>query len=194
MGLVLLLGGTRSGKSRLAVRLAGAAGGPVVVIATGEPRDDEMLARIRRHRAERPADWATVEEPIDLARALTSAPDEATVLLDCLTLWVSNLMELGLTDPEIEGRARTAAALAAGRRAPTVVVSNEVGSGIVPVSQVARRYADLLGQVNAIWAEAAERTVLCVAGRIVRLDDPSTVVDLLFGRSEGPADGGRDDG
>ena len=80
MGFVLLLGGTRSGKSRLAVRLAGAAGGPVVVIATGEPRDEEMAERIRRHRAERPAGWATLEEPVDLERALRTVPEEATVL------------------------------------------------------------------------------------------------------------------
>jgi adenosyl cobinamide kinase/adenosyl cobinamide phosphate guanylyltransferase len=182
MGLVLLLGGARSGKSRLAVRLASAWGGAVVVIATAEPRDGEMAERIRRHRAERPPEWETVEEPVDLEGALAGVPEEAGVLLDCLTLWVSNLMERGLSDADIEDRARKAAELAASRRAETVAVTNEVGAGMVPANALARRYIDVLGRVNAIWAEAAERALLVAAGRAVRLSDPDQVIG-------GPLDG-----
>jgi len=182
MGLVLLLGGARSGKSRLAVRLASAWSGRVVVIATAEAGDEEMAERIRRHRAERAPEWETVEEPVDLEGALAGVPQQAGVLLDCLTLWVSNLMERGLSDADIEDRARKVAALAASRRAETVAVSNEVGAGIVPVNALARRYTDILGRVNVIWAEAAESAVLVVAGRAVRLSDPDEVMG-------GPLDG-----
>jgi adenosyl cobinamide kinase/adenosyl cobinamide phosphate guanylyltransferase len=172
MPLTLLLGGARSGKSALAVRLAASWAGPVVVVVTGEARDAEMAERIRRHRAERPAAWRTVEAPRELGPALAEAPPDALVLLDCLTLWVANLIEQGLTDEQVERRARSAAATAADRSAPTVAVSNEVGAGIVPADPLARRYRDLLGQVNAIWAGAAGQALLLVAGRAVPLVDP----------------------
>jgi adenosylcobinamide kinase/adenosylcobinamide-phosphate guanylyltransferase len=172
MPLTLLLGGARSGKSALAQRLAGRWDGPVTVVVTGEARDAEMAERIRRHRAGRPAGWRTVEEPLELEAALAGAPEDACVLLDCLTLWVSNVMDKGLTDGQVEERARSAAAAAADRAAPTVAVSNEVGAGIVPADALTRRYRDLLGQVNAIWAAAADQALLLVAGRAVALVDP----------------------
>lgn len=175
MSLTLLLGGARSGKSRLAVRMAAGWAGRVVVIATGEPRDDEMAERIRRHRADRPPAWTTLEEPVDLEGVLTGV-QEASVLVDCLTLWVSNLMERGFADVEIEERAGKAASLVATRESPSVVITNEVGSGIVPTDDLARRFADVLGRVNSIWAEAADRVLLVVAGRVVPLSDPA---DLL---------------
>ena len=181
MPLTFLLGGARSGKSGLAARLAAAGDREVVVIATGEARDEEMAERIRRHRSERPPEWGTVEEPLDLEGALASVPEEACALVDCLTLWVSNLMEQGLSDPEIEDRARNTAALAASRGTTTVVVTNEVGSGVIPVSALGRRFADLLGRVNAIWAEAADRALLVVAGRVLLLDRPGAVVGALGG-------------
>jgi adenosyl cobinamide kinase/adenosyl cobinamide phosphate guanylyltransferase len=149
--------------------------GRVVVIATGEPRDEEMAERIRRHRADRPPAWTTLEEPVDLEGVLTGV-QEASVLVDCLTLWVSNLMERGFADVEIEERAGKAASLVATRESPSVVITNEVGSGIVPTDDVARRFADVLGRVNSIWAEAADRVLLVVAGRVVPLSDPA---DLL---------------
>jgi adenosyl cobinamide kinase/adenosyl cobinamide phosphate guanylyltransferase len=175
MSLTLLLGGARSGKSRLAVRMAAGWAGRVVVIATGEPRDEEMAERIRRHRADRPPAWTTLEEPVDLEGVLTGV-QEASVLVDCLTLWVSNLMERGFADVEIEERAGKAASLVATKESPSVVITNEVGSGIVPTDDVARRFADVLGRVNSIWAEAADRVLLVVAGRVVPLSDPA---DLL---------------
>lgn len=179
MALTLLLGGARSGKSALAERLAARFDGPVAVVATAEARDAEMAERIRRHRAARPAGWQTIEEPLDLEAALARAPGGALVLLDCLTLWVANLIEQqGLTDEQLGRRARSAAAVAAARAAPTVVVSNEVGAGIVPADPLSRRYRDLLGQVNAVWAAAADQALLLVAGRAVPLLDPLAVLGL----------------
>ena len=176
MAMTLLLGGARSGKSALAERLAARWDGPVTVVVTAQARDAEMAERIRRHRAQRPAGWQTIEEPLDLEAALAKAPAEAQVLLDCLTLWVSNLLERGLTDEQVGQLARSAAAAAAARAAPTVVVSNEVGSGIVPADPLSRRYRDLLGQVNAAWAAAAGQALLLVAGRAVPLADPLEVL------------------
>ena len=178
MALTLLLGGARSGKSALAARAAGAWAGPVEVVVTAEARDAEMAARIERHRAERPAGWRTVEAPRELEAALRDADPGALVVVDCLTLWVSNLMELGLDDRRVGELARSAAALAAARPAPTVAVSNEVGAGIVPADALSRRYRDLLGQVNAVWAAAADQALLLVAGRAVPLLDPLAVLGL----------------
>jgi adenosylcobinamide kinase / adenosylcobinamide-phosphate guanylyltransferase len=113
MALTLLVGGARSGKSALAVRLAGRWDGPVTVVVTGEARDAEMTERIRRHRAGRPGHWRTVEAPREVEAALAGAPADAFVVLDCLTLWVSNLIERGLDDGEVDELARSAAATAA---------------------------------------------------------------------------------
>jgi adenosyl cobinamide kinase/adenosyl cobinamide phosphate guanylyltransferase len=126
-----------------------------------------MRDRILQHQRSRSDHWQVVEEPIDLETALEGVHPDSLVIVDCLTLWVSNLIELGLDDTEIQGRARGAAALAAARRPTTVVVSNEVGSGIVPLNELARRYRDLLGRVNALWADAADRVLLAVAGGVV---------------------------
>jgi len=176
MALTVLLGGARSGKSALAARLAGSWAGPVTVVVTGQAGDAEMAERIERHRAERPRSWRTVEAPRELEPALTAAPDGGFVIVDCLTLWVSNLMGQGLAAGQVEQRARAAAAVAAARSGPTVAVSNEVGAGIVPAEAVARRYRDLLGQVNTIWAAAADQALLLVAGRAIPLLDPMTVL------------------
>ena len=161
MSLVFLLGGARSGKSALAVRLASASGAPVVFVATGEARDEEMRERIARHRAERPREWTTVEEPLELRAAIASAPAEACVVVDCLSLWVANLLEQG-REPE------PAVPL---RDGPTIAVSNEVGLGIVPATPLGRAYRDVLGRVNAAWAAAADEAYLVVAGKALRLGD-----------------------
>ena len=175
MSLVLLTGGARSGKSRLATQLGARRSGPVVVIATGEALDEEMAERIQRHRAERPPEWTTVEEPLELERAITGAPDDAFVIVDCLSLWVANLMGREVPGDEIIARAAEAASLAARRPAGTVVVTNEVGSAIVPDNVLARRYRDLLGVVNAAWGSAAARVGLVVAGRLLPLSSPEEV-------------------
>ena len=160
MTLVLLLGGARSGKSKLALDLARRAGAPVVFIATGTAGDEEMAARIEAHKNERPGDWTTIEEPVELERALRSVPAGTTAIVDCLTLWVSNVLD-------VDGD--SAARLAAARDGLTIAVSNEVGLGIVPDNALARRYRDALGRVNATWADAADEVYLVVAGKRLRL-------------------------
>ena len=173
--LRLLIGGARSGKSSLAVRLATAQSGPVIFIATAEPGDAEMATRIAVHQAERPAGWTTVEEPIDLNRALSAGPADATVIVDCLTLWIANLLDRDLSHDRILDLARSAAATAAARPGLVVAITNEVGGGIVPDNPLARRYRDLLGDANRIWAERAAETFLVVAGRLVPTLDPAAL-------------------
>jgi adenosylcobyric acid synthase len=163
-GLTFLLGGARSGKSALAAELAG--DGPVTFVATGTAGDEEMAERIALHRAERPAGWITVEEPVALRDAVASA--EGTVVVDCLSLWVANLFEAGWADADVEAEAAETARVATGRR--TIAVSNEVGLGVVPATPLGRRYRDVLGRVNASWADAAEDAYLVVAGRALRLE------------------------
>lgn len=170
MALTLLLGGARSGKSALAVRRAAASGAHVVFLATAEERDAEMAERIARHRADRPESWETVEAPVDVAAPLRAAPARATVVVDCLSLWVSNLLEQGWRDEDVEAGAAEGARLAAARPGLTLAVSNEVGMGIVPAHDLGRRYRDLLGRVNAAWAAAAAEAFLVVAGRQLRLE------------------------
>ena len=174
MPLTMLLGGARSGKSRWAVRLAVQTSQPVTLVATAEARDTEMAERISRHRQQRPTGWTTVEQPRLLGDALRDIDHDRTVIVDCLTLWVSNLLEQGLTDREVRDRAREAATLAAHHAGEVIGVSNEVGSGVVPMTELGRRYQDLLGEVNAIWVEHAARAALVVAGRLVWLPDAST--------------------
>ena len=171
MGLTMLLGGARSGKSALSSRLARASGLPVVVVVTGEARDEEMAERIRGHRAARPADWVTVETPRAVLDAVRDADAGAFVLLDCLTLWVSNTIEAGLDDDAIVDEAREIASTLAEREAPSVVVTNEVGLGIVPMHELARRYRDTLGRVNAAFVDGAERAFFVVAGKGLTLED-----------------------
>lgn len=171
--LTLLLGGARSGKSALAVELGRRHRGPVTFLATCPALDEDLATRIVRHRSERPP-WPTIEEPYDLAGALGRCGEDDLVIVDCLTLWVSNLSLRGDDDDAIEGLAGAAAEVAATRTGPTVTVSNEVGLGLHPDSALGRRYRDLLGRVNQIWAARAGTTLLLVAGRAVRLDDPWT--------------------
>mgnify|MGYP000055863939 CR=1 FL=1 len=170
MGLTMLLGGARSGKSSLAVAMARSWSGHVSVVATAQAGDAEMESRIRRHRDERPWDWTVIEEPLLLPEAMASVNDPSLLIIDCLTLWVSNLVGSGMSDESILELAARTASLAAERDAPVIVVSNEVGSGIVPVNELARRYRDLLGSVNAVWASSADDTFLVVAGRLLRLE------------------------
>jgi adenosyl cobinamide kinase/adenosyl cobinamide phosphate guanylyltransferase len=175
--LTFLTGGARSGKSSLAVRLAAASGLPVVFLATARPEgDDEWHARLARHRAERPGAWSTIEEPVDLAGAIAAADTQAALVVDCLTLWVTNVVQAGMVDDEVEALSRKACTAIVARQAPTFVVSNEVGSSIVPVDPAVRRYRDLLGRVNAMFASSADRAYLTVAGRMLPLLDPDDVV------------------
>lgn len=169
MSLTFLLGGARSGKSARAIELAREWAGPVTVIATGQPRDMEMVERIRLHRAARPDGWTTVEEPLDLGGAIERVPPESALIVDCLSLWVANRLELGDAEATIEDEGEAAATLAAARAALTIAVSNEVGLGIVPRTALGRRYRDVLGRVNGAWAAAANQAALVVAGRTLPL-------------------------
>jgi adenosyl cobinamide kinase/adenosyl cobinamide phosphate guanylyltransferase len=166
---VFLIGGARSGKSSLAVKLAHRSLAEVIVVVTGTPSDPEMAERIRRHKAERPVAWRVLEAPIDLTGALTHAEEKSYLILDCLTLWVSNLMAEGRNEPEIVNAAKEISGALAQRAGDGVVVTNEVGSGIVPMTAIARTYRDMLGRVNAVFAEAAARSLFVVAGRTVEL-------------------------
>ena len=163
---MLVLGGARSGKSRHAEALVTALPPPWFYIATGEPRDNEMAARIAEHRARRGTQWQTVEAPRDLAGVLAATPAGAAVLVDCLTLWLSNVMLAGAdVDGEIARLERTLA----GRGGHTVLVANEVGLGIVPDNALARRFRDAAGRLNQRLAAAADRVVLLVAGVPVKV-------------------------
>jgi adenosyl cobinamide kinase/adenosyl cobinamide phosphate guanylyltransferase len=171
--LTFLVGGARSGKSALAEQLGRAHRGAVTYVATCPriPDDDELAGRIERHRADRPTDWATVEEQTALADAIRSAA-EAMVIVDCLTTWIGNLMHHGWGVDRVIAESADALAAAVERTSPTVVVSNEVGLGIVPIDRSTREYRDLLGQVNHMWATAADRALFLVAGRALALHDP----------------------
>jgi adenosyl cobinamide kinase/adenosyl cobinamide phosphate guanylyltransferase len=129
-----------------------------------------MAARIDRHRESRPGDWPTVEAPIDLCAAIHSAPEGDFVVVDCLTLWVSNLLGAGRSADEVTALALDAAQEMSPRLG--VVVSNEVGLGIVPANALGRTYRDVLGAVNRIFADRSERSVLMVAGRALDLKTP----------------------
>lgn len=170
-GLTLLIGGARSGKSDLAVQIGLRHAGPVAFIATAQRFDDDMGRRIKRHQADRP-DWPTLEAPVELGRALNDVAQDHLVIIDCLTLWVSNMMLEEWTDEAVHEYSSATAVVAAARGGPTVVVTNEVGLGIHPANELGRRYRDLLGRVNRIWAEAAETTLFLVAGRAIPLHDP----------------------
>jgi adenosylcobinamide kinase / adenosylcobinamide-phosphate guanylyltransferase len=170
-GLTVLVGGARSGKSDLAVRLGRAWDGPVVFVATAERIDADIDARIERHIVDRPA-WPTIEEPIELKRALGTATTGALVIVDCLTVWVSNLMRAHQTSAEIIENAHDVAACIVDRSGPTIVVTNEVGLGVHPETELGRDYRDTLGWVNAAFVTRAQRALLLVAGRALPLVDP----------------------
>jgi len=164
---VLVLGGVRAGKSAFAVARARAHGGRVAFVATAEAGDEEMAARIARHRAERPPAWRTVEVPVALTSALAALEGEAdVVVVDCLNLWVANLLHKRpeLTDSGLLAEAAQLEAAARRPRFSLILVSNEVGWGIHPETALGRRFRDTLGLVNQAVARAVDEVVLMVAG------------------------------
>ena len=178
-GLWFVTGGARSGKSGYAERLAAATGRAVVYIATMEPLDEELVQRVATHRAARPASWGTVEAPLDPVDALAEADPEHCALLDCLSLWVTNRMGPLGESPTPEDLVRLEGELAAevtrlveaarARSGETIVVTNEVGSGLVPPYPLGRAYRDVLGRVNQQVSAAADRAWLLVSGRALEL-------------------------
>jgi len=178
--IVLITGGARSGKSAHALKLAALHTGRRFFLATAEALDDEMVARIARHKADRSPDLQTIEEPIDLESAIESLNNRADVLvLDCLTLWVSNMMRahgvpgMGVIAQHEIGafliRARSFANALRGARFDSIVVTDEVGAGIVPDNPASRQFRDLLGWTNQKLAEAADEVILMVAGIPLRV-------------------------
>lgn len=169
----LILGGVRSGKSRLAERLAAASGLSVTYIATAVAGDEEMLARIARHRAHRPADWRLVEEPVHLAAALRAhAAADTCLLVDCLTLWLANL----LCSDDTEALAREREALLATLPAlpgTILLVANETNLGVVPADPLSRRFCDEAGCLHQELAALCDRVILTVAGLPHVLKGPS---------------------
>ena len=171
---ILILGGARSGKSAEAVRIARQIqDGPVLFVATAEPGDNEMRLRIEKHRAERPAHWHTLEAPRNVGKAIGRQPQKySTIIVDCITLLVSNLL-VDKPDPyaeavresvdhEVEEIVSAAAGMPSTSR--MIVVSNEVGSGMAPLTPLGRAFRDLVGQANQTLAAASDRAVLMVAG------------------------------
>jgi adenosylcobinamide kinase/adenosylcobinamide-phosphate guanylyltransferase len=192
--LILVLGGARSGKSSFAERLGATSGKRVAFIATATVRDEDMRTRIAHHRASRPATWPTIEEPLDLASALQQAAPRADILLlDCITLWLSNWLartgEVSLDEDPTIGVRLNEEALAEIERLLTIldtlgvdktllVVSNEVGLGIVPMHTLSRTYRDILGRINQRLTQRAERVYLMIAGLAVdikKLDEAATL-------------------
>jgi adenosylcobinamide kinase / adenosylcobinamide-phosphate guanylyltransferase len=167
--LTLVLGGARSGKSRYAEWLIATYPPPWIYVATAEAGDDEMAERIAAHRARRDAAWQTVEAPHELAGALNATPAGAAVLVDCVTLWLSNLLESGL---DIETETGNLQEVLTARAGPTVIVSNEVGLGIVPDNALARRFRDIQGALNQRPAAQAQRVIMMVAGVPVAVKSP----------------------
>ena len=163
---ILVTGGARSGKSALAERLTLAMGSAPVYIATAEAHDDEMAARIAAHRGRRGAAWRTIEAPHDLARALDGTDGAGPRLVDCLTLWLSNLM---LAGSDWRAAAETLVSAIARQAAPLVLVTNEVGAGIVPENALARAFRDAAGDLNQTVAATVDEVHLTVAGLPLRL-------------------------
>jgi adenosylcobinamide kinase / adenosylcobinamide-phosphate guanylyltransferase len=160
--LTLVLGGARSGKSRHAEGLITASAPPPwIYIATAQALDAEMTERIGHHRARRGSGWEAIEAPHDLAGAIGNVLPDAALLVDCLTLWLTNRM---LAEADIATETAALEKALGRRRGPTVMVSNEVGSGVVPDNALARRFADLQGRLNQRIAAHADRVVLVVAG------------------------------
>lgn len=163
---ILITGGARSGKSALAEKLALSVTGRAVYIATSEIHDDEMAARVAAHRARRGPEWRDLHAPVDLVGALEQSDGGDPRLVDCLTLWLSNLM-LGGADWQAEGQRLVDAV--AGQCAPVVFVTNEVGMGIVPENRLAREFRDAAGWLNQSVAGACDAVWLCVSGYPLRV-------------------------
>ncbi len=169
--IIYITGGARSGKSRLAENLAENFGAPLCYLATGEARDHEMAERIAAHRERRGSHWQTVEEPLRLSWALASADDGRyrAVLVDCITLWITNLLfHYDAVEPVLEEVAALAKSFST-LQTPLILVSNEVGMGIVPENALARSFRDLAGRANQMLAEAADDVYVTLSGIPLKL-------------------------
>ena len=192
--MILVGGGARSGKSAFASRYALRLGARRTYLATAEALDAEMAVRITRHRAERAGSFTTLEEPLALAAALERVPRGEVVLVDCLTLWLSNLLGQGAGDDEILAQVSSVLSVAALRAGPTLLVTNEVGLGLVPESALGRRFRDVAGLVHQRVAAQADEVYLAALGMVIRLC-PGPLLAFRTGevpRPEGEGEGGGD--
>lgn len=172
MPIIFITGGARSGKSTLAVQLAKNLKGKVAFIATAQAGDDEMAERISKHKSSRPKAWKTFEEPIDIPSVIAKAYNYDTIIIDCLTILVSNLLlddDRKNDDDEILNRIVELSEIAKNSDGTMIVVSNEVGMGIVPDNKLARRFRDLAGRANQIIAESADEVYICFSGIPVKI-------------------------
>lgn len=167
--LILIGGGVRSGKSAFALAYARRLAPRPWFLATAQAFDDEMRARIDRHRAERGDQLRTVEEPLALTEALAGVGPDEVVLIDCLTLWLSNLLLSDLAPPDILARVEALAQAAVARRGPTLLVTNEVGMGIVPETPLGRAFRDLAGTTHQRLARTADEIYMAMLGTVLRL-------------------------
>ena len=163
--LLLVTGGTRSGKSRYAVERASAWGSRVLYVATCQPADDEMWERVRRHRAERPSTWTTLESGSNILPAVSEqGPSADGILLDCLTLYVSSLLISGSGENEVSQQVEELCSALQNIDRPVVIVTNEVGWGVVPETPLGRLFRDAAGRANQVVARHAQEVVLMVSG------------------------------
>ncbi|MFZ3072864.1 MAG: bifunctional adenosylcobinamide kinase/adenosylcobinamide-phosphate guanylyltransferase [Thermodesulfobacteriota bacterium] len=167
-----ILGGARSGKSDFALRHAESLnlrGKTPVFLATAKMLDIEMKKRIAEHKKKRPKRWKTIEEPVNIESEIKKAGEGTVILVDCLTLWLSNLLDAGMNDASILREAKKTAKAGALAKADVIMVSNEVGMGLVPITEIGRRFRDLAGTVNRIMAEKADEVFYLAAGLPIKI-------------------------
>ena len=181
MKVTLIIGGARSGKSRLALEMARSAGGEVLFVATAEPGDDEMARRIEAHRRSRPAHWRTLEVTTGIGVRISAAIGRAgTVVIDCVTLLVNNIFEQykaadeAALEKAVEAEIKGLIDCIGKTKAHFIIVTNEVGLGIIPADRVSRLYRDLLGRANQMLAARADEVLLMVAGIAITIKKPGT--------------------
>ncbi|MGB9597266.1 MAG: bifunctional adenosylcobinamide kinase/adenosylcobinamide-phosphate guanylyltransferase [Candidatus Poribacteria bacterium] len=174
MGVIFIIGGARSGKSSFALQLAKGIGGKVAFIATAQAGDEEMLKRIQIHKQDRPEEWTTIEEPFDIASAIDSAKGHNIVIVDCITLLISNLLcstenldDISWIFNKIENLINSAKEFVG----TAIIISNEVGMGIVPENRLAREFRDMAGMANQMIANSADKVYFCFSGIPVLIKD-----------------------
>ncbi len=151
-------------------------GEPVALVVTAEPIDDEMVDRIAQHQADRPDDWVVIEAPYDLAAGIDQAPEGHILLIDCVTLWLSNVIVRGDSEGSVAMAAAAAVRAIGARSSDVIVVSNEVGFGLVPPDPLSRRFRDAQGRLNQALASSFDRSFLVAAGRLLPLLDADQVL------------------